>query len=297
MATLVAQEKKAKRAKHKFFEKSESKVFFDDVFASLVGTRPDFNAAPQVAGTPGGPATPSAVGPKVGGFAWSKIISPATIESEVKALKLSIDADVTTPSEFKGRGYLECRRHFSMVAAIMGVINEYDVEVRWRKSSPAVRDLFSRTAGNAKVGTQQTYNESKIRKQDMQDIVGGGNFAGESKMPENNWETIVDRPPLMERIQIAFEEKLQPSIANEGEFKKLPAEMNHEAEVLAMIGEILAREGMEDAGDETYDGLAKSMQTGALDYAQALKDGDYAKARSAVGVMSQACANCHNVYQ
>jgi hypothetical protein len=297
MAALVAQEKKAKRAKQKYFKKSESKVFFTDVFDNFVGARPDFNAVAEIANNGGDPSAPGTSALKSGGFAWSEIVSANAIESEMKALKLSIDGDVTTPSEFKGRGYLECRRHFSMVAALMGVINDYDKDIRWKEPAAAVRDVFSRSAGNAKVGTQQTYNESKIRKQDMQDIIGGANFVGESSDPANNWEVIVDRPPLMERISIAFEEKLQPSIANEDEFKKLVDEMKHEAEILAMLSEILSLEGMEDAGDETYDGYAQSMKTGAVDYAQALKDGDYAKARAAAGVMGQACSNCHNEYQ
>lgn len=296
VATLVAQEKKVKRAKHKFFSKSESRVFFTDVFDVLQGARPDFNAVQNVANQGGG-VDKNDGGGNTGGFAWSKIISAATIENEIKALKLSIDKDVTTPSEFKGRGYLECRRHFSMVAALMAVISEYDADVRWKENAAAVRDVFARSAGNAKVGTQQTYNESKIRKQDMQDIIGGGGFAGEAKSEENAWDAIVDRPPLMERLSIAFEEKLQPSIANEDEFKKAVDDMRHEAEILAMISEILTRDGMEDAGDETYDGYALSMKTGALDYLQALKSKDYDKARTAAGVMGQACGNCHNEYQ
>lgn len=297
MAALVAQEKKAKRAKQKYFKKNESKVFFTDVFDNLVGARPDFSDESLVATKGNNGGTAGEATSKAAGFAWSNLISTGTIENEIKALKLSIDGDVTTPSEFKGRGYLECRRHFSIVATLMAVINDYDTEVRWKEHSGAIRDVFSRSAGNAKVGTQQTYNESKIRKQDMQDIIGGANFVGEPKTPENNWETVVDRPPLMERLAIAFEEKLQPSIANEDEFKKSMEEMKHEAEILAMIAEVLTRDGMSDAGDETYDGYAKSMQTGALDYLQALKDGDYAQARTAAGVMAQSCGNCHNTYQ
>jgi hypothetical protein len=294
IASTTAQEKKAKRAKHKSFAKTD--VFFADVFSNFVGGRPDFSetATMLANGADGADATS---GPAAGGFEWSTLITAETIENEIKALKLSVDKDVTTPSEFKGRGYLEVRRHFSLVAALMAVIHDYDSDVRWQEPSAGLRDLFARSAANAKVGTQQTYNESKLRKLDMQDVIGGGAVPVEAKDPENHWEAIVDRPPLMERLKVAFEEKLLPSVANEGEFKKSLKEMKHEAEMLAMIAEILTRDGMEDAGDETYDEFAKSMQQGAKDYLEAIKLEDYAMARGGAGLMGKACSNCHGDYQ
>jgi hypothetical protein len=291
--SLVAQEKKKKRAKPPFFDKSKTKmVFFDDLFANLIGERPDFSAEPKAGVVP----TPGDVRASVV-FAWSEIISAETIESEIKSLKLSIDKDVTTPSEFKGRGYLNCRRHYSLVATLMAVISEFDADIRWKDNGSAARDVFSRSARNAKVGTQQTYAEARLRKQDMQDLIGGGTFSGEKKTDETNWEQLVDRSPLMERVSIAFEEKLQPSVANENEFKKAMAEMSHEAEILRMIAEVLTREGMEDTGDDVYEGYCRDMKQGASDYLQAVQDGDYAKARKAAGVMGQACSNCHGEYQ
>ncbi|MFP6677708.1 MAG: hypothetical protein VB878_21655 [Pirellulaceae bacterium] len=296
LLSVVAQEKKKRRAKPPFFDKSKTKmIFFDDLFSNLVGERPDFAAKPTTAGN--GAKSNDDQNATSNGFAWSEIVSATAIENEIKSLKLSIDKDVTTPSEFKGRGYLNCRRHYSMVAALMAVISEFNTDIRWKDIGPAARDVFSRSAANAKVGTQQTYAEAKLRKQDMQDLIGGGTFSGDTKSKENDWERIVERPPLMERISIAFEEKLQPSIANEDEFKRASAEMAHEAEILRMLAEILTREGMPDTGDDVYEDHCRDMKRGASDYLQAVKDGDYAKARAAAGVMNQACSNCHNEYQ
>jgi len=154
--------------------------FFEDAFASaLQGERPADLGKGIARSSSGNSGTPSSDGTGASGNAgsgWAAIISATVLEDEIKAQKLLADANVTTPSEFAGSGYKNARRDFSVAAMVFGIIAEYDGEVRWKKEAPTGRDLFARTAANAKVGTTGVYNEARLRKTELGDLISGQSF-------------------------------------------------------------------------------------------------------------------------
>src|SRR5688572_5840829 len=178
---VTADQKKAskpvKRAKLPKLVRTDT--FYEDAFKEgLVGERPANLGQPSI-GT-GGTAvagTPAADGGTGGGSpsgaGWSRLISAATIETTVKDLKLQIDKEVTTASDFAGKGHKLARRDYSVLAILFGIAGEYDGEVRWKKEGPIARDAFGRSAANFKVGTPQAYQEAKVRKDELTDLVGG----------------------------------------------------------------------------------------------------------------------------
>src|SRR5262249_46646232 len=106
-----------------------------------------------VAKSPGGNSgntSPGTTEDAGAGSGWAAVISGTALEDEVKAQKLMADANVTTPSDFAGNGYKNARRDFMVAAMVFGIIAEYDGDVRWKKEAPTERDLFARTAANAK---------------------------------------------------------------------------------------------------------------------------------------------------
>ena len=117
-------------------------------------------------------ATESATEAAAGGN-WSKLIDAETIETEIKRLSQQVGKDVTTPAPFKGGGYKDCRRDFSVLAALFAVSAEYDGDVRWKDVGRHFRDVFARAGHNCKVGTDQTYQEAAQRKQDLADLSRG----------------------------------------------------------------------------------------------------------------------------
>ena len=160
--------KKVRRAKPPTFDGSATnKVFFNDVFTeALQGERPANFGQPAgpgprqgVVGTDPGSGSDSGSG---GGLhAWAKVISPSAIEDEIKAIKLTVDKDITTPTKFASSGFKKARKSFSMLAMLFAITAEYDGDVRWKKDAHNLRDVFARSAGNAKVGTIQVYNEGR----------------------------------------------------------------------------------------------------------------------------------------
>ena len=61
--------------------------------------------------------------------AWSRVISAATLEDEIKLLKLNVDKTVTTPSSFAGRGHKPARLDFSLLAMLFAIVDQFDVNL------------------------------------------------------------------------------------------------------------------------------------------------------------------------
>jgi hypothetical protein len=232
-----------------------------------------------------------------GEYAWSKLISAAAIEDEIKARKLDVDKDVNTPTDFAGKGYKAARRHLTVLATMFAIAGEYDGDVRWKKDAPAARDLLARTAANAKVGTEQVYKEAKLRKQELQDLVGGGGFPGKEAEAKADWKAVCARAPLMQRLEIAHQTNLQPWTANKGEFSGNKDKVTHEAQLIAALAEVIQKDGMEDSDNDEYKKFAAKMKAAALEIVEATKLDSYDKARAAVGEIGQACSKCHEGFR
>lgn len=290
--------KPANRAKLPTFDSTKmDRIFFPDVFARLEGERPA-NPNVQVAQTPaagapsGGDDTPAG-----GSYAWSKVISATTIEDEVKAIKLAAEKNITTPQDFAGRGYKEVRRDFSVLALLFAIINEYDGDVRFKRDAAAAREMFARTASNAKAGNNNVYNEAKKRKDELLDIINGAALAEKAEAEENDWTKVADRSPLMQRLEAGHEKKLVKYTGSADAFSEDIENVLHEAEIIAAIAEALTREGMEDGDDETYAGFANLMKRSALDVVAAAKSNNAEQARKAAGEISKACSDCHDNFR
>ena len=313
-ALLIAQSTPTQRVRRaappKFDSSIASGIFFQDVFQEgLVGERPaNLGAASAAlaatASSGQSELTPSSsgvgsgdAGSTGGVFPWSKIISATTIEDEVKSIKLSIDRDITTPGDFAGKGYKLARRHFTMLAVMFAIAGEYDGQVRWKDDAPAAREMFARTAANCKVGTPQVFNEAKLRKDQLQDLVGGARLQATPAESQAKWGEVCDRAPLMQRLENAQQGNLQPATASKNEFAANTEQILHEAEVVAAIGEVLQKEGMVDADDSDYTGYAEAMKQAALEIVEAVKTNNDEQARKAVGEISKACSQCHENYR
>ncbi len=299
-----AHQRRVRARTPKFDSSDVSRVFFDDLFARLVGQRP-----PSVRGNttakasskgPSGSPIPSGSTPAAGGadtHNWSERISAATLEDEVKSLKTNVDKTVTTPSSFAGRGHKDARLDFTLLATLFAVIDQFDGDVRWKDSAALARDVMARTAANLKAGGSiQVYNESKKRKQDLDDLVRGSRLQGTGS-DEMVWSDIADRSPLMQLLESRFESNLKSWTSNGTELRTHSDDIVHEAELTAMIGAVLLREGMDDADDDEYRPFAEMLARGGTRLVQAAKAQDEEAARKAMASISRSCVDCHDNYR
>jgi hypothetical protein len=300
---LLAAERRAKQPD--WSQQSVSEVFFDDAFTeALVGPRPA-HLAPNATSSPtsqvAGPnQAPAPADPSAGNASdqnWSQVIDAETIEDEVKRIGQQLDQIVTTPVSFAGQGYQDARREFSMLAVLFGVIHEYQDTVRWRDDAPAARERFAHIASIAKVGTIQVYQAAKNGKQDLQDMVRGETLSDRTYDRDKKWGELVDRAPLMQRMELDFRDHIVPWTASAAEFQKNREALVQRARLLGMLAHVLTGEAMEDADDETYAGYCQQIETASRAIVEAIEANNYEAARSATSDISKSCDNCHEAYR
>ncbi|MCO6459713.1 MAG: hypothetical protein J5I93_30850, partial [Pirellulaceae bacterium] len=229
---------------------------------------------------------------------WSAVISPQTVEDEIKALNLQVAESVTTPTMFAGAGHKQAQKQFTLLAMLFGIIGEYGGEIRWKDDAPTLRDRFARAAANTKAGGNiQVYNEAKLRRDELDSVVRGSRIEADAAEPKAAWESVAARSPLMRVLEDRSAKYLQQATASQAEFAKEPEKILHEAELVAAMSEVLLKEGMNDADDTEYRGFAERMKKAALDTVAAVKLSNADQGRMAVGEMTQACSACHELYR
>jgi hypothetical protein len=301
VAAIVVQErtvKKVTRVKRpQFTERDWDGIYFENLFEQgLVGNRPNAAAIGMAANAASKGVVEDGGTEETAGFAWSKYISGSTIEDEVKALQNSLVRDVTSPVKFKS-DYAKAHQSFSILSMLFGVIREYDSDVRWKKHAELAQVSFERAAANSRVGTIQAFESCKRRKEDLQEMVRGGNFAGEEKPPATlDWASVIERSPIMDRLQVSID-LLKQSSANEGDFNRNVEKIKHESELVAAMAQTLMRENMTDADDDGYLEFSKSMSKAAVQTGKACDEKDFDKASTAINLIGQSCSNCHDEWR
>ena len=303
---FVGHLKSAPRGGYKRIKPDTSKVdsspFFKDVFREgLVGDRPANlgSPAPPPMNIPptGGGNNPPSGGGESGSDIWSPIVSAQTIEDEIKRTKLELDKDITTPTAFNGLGHKKCRKHFSLLGMLFAITNEYNGDVRWKDDAATARDLFGKAGRGCKVATPASYNESRRRLQDLGDMVNGSRLEAPGEpAAEVDWSLICERSQLMKRIEKSTS-KLREYTSSDSAFKSNQDDVKHEAEMLAAISVAMLQNGMPDGDDGDYAEFCNTMKDAAREIVDASKLGSAESAGSAVGNISRACDDCHEIYR
>lgn len=299
VAMVLADEKRAPAPR--FSSDQTGQIFFDKLSDAFSGDRPTLSSvrksattttlAPSPGNLAGGASADSS-----GGNVWTTLISPESLEDEIKRVKLHYDGLITTPGAFNSGGYQDARLDLTILATMFAVISQHEGDVRWKSESPAARDILARTAFRCSAGSTQVYNEAKTRKNDLQDLISGSGISNPNSEPENDWSAIADRSPLMTYAEWLRDE-LKSATTSEQAVKDEPAKVKRYAELIALLGEVLVQEGMDEADDEDYAALSKAMTKAAIDVRRALEINDYSAVSKAVGAVVQSCDTCHNEYR
>ncbi|TWT83824.1 hypothetical protein CA13_52950 [Planctomycetes bacterium CA13] len=282
-----------------FNQRDTQGIFFDSLDDAFRGERPSLSkiqkagADKAVAATNGSTESTSEKADAAGG--WAKLIAPESLEDEIKRVKLHFDSVITTPGAFNGGGFQDARLDLSILATLFAVVNEHPGDVRWKDQAAAARDLIARTAFNCKAGSSQVFNEAKMRKADLQDLASGSGLANRDAEPETDWSMVVDRSPLMQYAE-QLAGKLKAASRDAKTAEENNEQIQRDAQLLAMIGQVLTREGLDEADDEDYAALSLSMTKAASAVAAAIERGSY-DIGSEIGAVTQSCDACHEQYR
>jgi len=280
----------------KFERQQWGKIFFTDWREGIRGERPPLASLRQPNTATAEPrdvtAKPAAAEQSTG--PWRDLIRPAALEDEVKRLKLHFDSVVTTPSAFNSGGFQTARVDLSVLATLMAVIHEYGGDVRWQEHAAAARDVLARTAYNSKAASAQVYNEARRRKADLQDLLSGSGVSASSEVSAaNDWSNIADRAPLMEYAEQLIERLEDAALSTEPKEQ----EIARNAQLVAVLGEVLVQPGMVDADDEDYVTLSRAMSAAGSELANTLEQGSLDRVPSAVNEIRRRCDACHEQYR
>jgi hypothetical protein len=268
-------------------------TFFDDARAALNGPRPDYGKQSDVSRS----AASKAVD-KNEAFAWSKLIEAETLEAEVKRLSQSIASSVGKAGAFKSGGFKEARRDFSELAVLFAVTAQYDGDARWKDAAPSIRDELAQTAASTNVGTDDSLRQAAVASAGLADLVRGDRPPRSDATTEvTDWSQVSARALLMQRLDIGHQERLTKWLADPATFRRNQTDVAHEAQIIAMLAEVIQREAYEFSDDDTYVGFAKVLEQAAVDMSAAAATGNYEQAQTAIGRATKACADCHDGYR
>ena len=288
----VTGEQDQRRAKPPEWTQEVLDVFFADARKELVGTRPrSISRRPQA-------ETPQTREPtsqsETGGFAWSRLIDSVTLTTEVKRIHQGLAEPLKNTSRFKSGGNLLCRRDFTLLGTLFGVIAEYDQDVRWKRSASWMRAKCLKAAQNCQAASDQSYASAQQVRLLLEDIIRGQSpreTVSQEQLPP------ADRAQLMQRMETGLEEQISPALANTRAFRKDSERIVHEGQLLAMFAKSIHQEPYEYSDDDTFVEYADQLQQAAGDLVRATRANDYQSATTAAGVAGQSCSECHEGYR
>ena len=290
-----------KRAKRpSFVERDWNGIYFENLFnEGLVGERPApslTSPSTSVSQTIPDTPDPTTVPGTSGTFAWSTFIGNTIIENEVKTLQQKLLVDITTPGRFKS-DYSKVHQSYSMLSMLFAIIVEYDADVRWKEMAPLAQPAFARAAANSRVGSLQAYNNAKMQKENLTELVRGGGF-GDNQKPIDSieWETAVKRSPIMVQLETSLS-TLKPHLANKTEFTRNNETILHGASLIAAMGQVLCKPDMDDSDEEDYAVYAENMSTAAGQVIEGCQTNNYDLAAKGFNLVEQSCSNCHDEWR
>ena len=149
--------------------------------------------------------------------------------------------------------------------------------MRWQKEAASLRDLFGRAGFNCKVGTDNSFNEAKLRSQDLSGPDSRQHARSSQRQRDFTWPEIANRPPLMKRMERSLRERLGPWTSGKGDFTKNRDAIIHEAECLLVLARVIKSEGYEYADDARIASTSMLSNNNARRSSTATKKGDLQK--------------------
>ncbi len=228
---------------------------------------------------------------------WSAAISAEALEDEIKAAHAVLSDNLKTASKFKSGGFRAARQSLSWLAVLLEVVGRFDGEVRWRESALALRDGAARAGRNCKAASDGTFKEAKARAAELADMLRGQRPEAAALAPPVAWPELVDRAPLMQRLELAQRERLAPWTSGEAEFRGRRDEARHEAQVVALLARVIAHADFEFANEESYQTQASALASAAAALIEASKANDFERAQAAARQATKSCDDCHTNFR
>jgi hypothetical protein len=259
-------------------------VFYDDAFQALSGDPPD--QAKELAAIQ---QDLIQQGTDVNDmFDWQTLIEAETLKTEIKRIANNLTSLTASPAKFEAAKLKDCPRELATLATLFRVIDEYPGDIPWQKSAAAMERRCLQTAEACEVGSDDSLAMVKETCLLLDDLLRGQ--AVEASEAKTGFPQFA---PLMQRMEITVQEKLPSLLAKPRDFRKQAMQVVHEAELLAMLSQVIRGEDYGYGDDKTYQDHADALRDAANQLKQAAKSEDFSKAVEAESAVKESCAACH----
>ncbi len=110
---------------------------------------------------------------------------------------------------------------------MFAIIEEYPGDVRWKKSAALARAAF---VASPQVAAAKAFQDAKERVQDLNDLFSGNALEG-SAPPKLEWGNVIERVPLMQILEWAQGQYINPHSAGKEQFAQNKEELQRYAEI------------------------------------------------------------------
>ena len=278
-------------------------VWYDDPYSesqkagtvAVAANTPD--AAPAAGKVEAATAAPAAAPAAAGGEAgWKDLISAEAIESEVKQIRLSINAGLQGVSQYNAH-YKDIQVDASVLAALAGIAIAHPDAVKWKEKAKFIRDLASDLEGKASGLGAKPFEESKKAFENIDQLLNGNDppDLGEAAA-EVDFSEVAKRSGLMKRMDRAYA-WMKSNISTEDAMKKEAEKIASEAAILATLAKVVGTNGYASADEEEYQGFVKRMLDANRDVVKAAQEGNFKAYGDANSKSQKACDECHVGYR
>ena len=281
-----------------------SQVWFDDPLSLVVNDRPtaivaaDSSSSASNSSTPTSqPATQQAQQPAAtanGDFAWDELISAEAIDLEAKEIRNFLNQRLRTVGAFNSSMF-EFPPRTATLATLAAVAIDHPGELRWKRFAGYIRDQAA-----------TMHAETLQRGPKFQRVLLGAfeniNDAFSGSPPDDGanepieYSGIVEVGLLMKRMDLAFN-KLKTDGGNEAGFESEAETLGREASILAVMMKVACEEDLGYGDDEEFLGYADSILIAVKEINSAVETKNFDAFDSAVGTITNACAQCHTVFK
>lgn len=279
-------------------------AFFDDARTHLVGERPSLAAqSERMTATP----AQSTGQPSAGSANWSQLVRAETLTSEIKRLNNDLNTALKLSKSNRGGGILEVRRKLGMLTVLFEVVAKFDLNEtglddldlirRWQRSAQFLRSQIFQAHQECKAGKTQGLAATKDVLASLGDLLRGQAPTGEAATTADDPAQVVELPVVMQCMEVLLKEQLSPALANVKELRKRALKTAEQAQLLAVLAEVIQQQGYEYADDDTYLDESLQLREAARELSQAAQDKNYEAARAAAARVGKACSNCHEGYR
>jgi hypothetical protein len=261
-------------------------IFFDDAWTALSGEPPTSTSTENPDGLPAVVGESEKV--------WAELIDAETLMSVIRGVNNDVGRRSRNVAAFKAGVHLDCRRDMTLLGTLFRVVRVYPGEIRWKDSAPRLEQLCLHAAEACLQGTDESHAVLVEALTQIFDVFRGQPMSDEKLSEE---QLIPEFVPLMQSMEEITEHALPAYIGKQFEFRKRSGWAARDAQVLAVLSQVIRGEEYGFADDETYQVHADSLRDAAQRLQKSALANEFQLSVDAAAATGQACAKCHADYR